>query len=795
MRERPSTPRRRPPAGSRSARCRARRACRWRRCGPGNSGTGSRRRSASRRATASIRSSIVPRLRRMAEAIARGHRAGDVVPATDAALDRLLPATATSADARPAAADARHGVRSTTCWPWSRRSTPTGSPRRCWPTGAASARSSSSDASRRSRARRAGNGPTGRLEIRHEHFLSERLGDLLRSLRLPLDHRATGPVGRSARRCRARPTRSACRWRRCCWPRPACAWCTSAPRCRRRNWRRWPRELPAARGGAQRVGGGRCRGGAAAPAPAAAAAARPGPAAGRRPRRARPGRGVVTVGRLRRPRALGAAAAAPAIPRRRSGEHASDDRPPRLADPPARDGAPRRARPTPTAAPSSTGCSAPSAARDNPALDVADRGRQRARAAGGGVLRPDAGLPGREPPPLRVHGRGLPDIAARPAGRARRLRPAPRSAITTSRASATRCGAALVVGDENPLREPERWRRDAAARLRVPFWTVDADVVVPTALLAKEQFAARTIRPRMRPLIPPFLAVRASRARGSRGEPAAGAGGLPAAADAVGAAARSTRRRRPVAPASRRRPAPARRAGAGRFLRERLRGYADGPQPPGTATARASSRRTCTSATSARARWRARCATPTRRARTATRSSRSSSSGASWRSTSCAFNPRYDSLEGCEPWARRTLEAHRRDQREPRYSVAQLEAADTHDPLWNAAQIQMVETGWMHGYVRMYWAKKILEWTRDAGGGVRDRRRCSTTATSSTAATRTATPASRGPSAASTTAPGARSARSTARCGTCRSRARRASSTAKRYIRRVEEETGRQSKV
>jgi len=76
------------------------------------------------------------------------------------------------------------------------------------------------------------------------------------------------------------------------------------------------------------------------------------------------------------------------------------------------------------------------------------------------------------------------------------------------------------------------------------------------------------------------------------------------------------------------------------------------------------------------------------------------------------FNPRYDSLEGCEPWALRTLDAHRGDPRAPRYGAGALEAADTHDPLWNAAQIQMVETGWMHGYVRMYWAKKILEWTR-----------------------------------------------------------------------------------
>ena len=76
------------------------------------------------------------------------------------------------------------------------------------------------------------------------------------------------------------------------------------------------------------------------------------------------------------------------------------------------------------------------------------------------------------------------------------------------------------------------------------------------------------------------------------------------------------------------------------------------------------------------------------------------------------FNDRYDQLAGCEPWALETLRRHHRDRRPHLYSARQLEQADTHDELWNAAQRQMVTTGWMHGYVRMYWAKKILEWTR-----------------------------------------------------------------------------------
>ena len=56
---------------------------------------------------------------------------------------------------------------------------------------------------------------------------------------------------------------------------------------------------------------------------------------------------------------------------------------------------------------------------------------------------------------------------------------------------------------------------------------------------------------------------------------------------------------------------------------------------------------------------------------------------------------------------------HAGDPRPQRYTLAQLERAETHDDLWNAAQREMVETGWMHNYMRMYWAKKILEWAPD----------------------------------------------------------------------------------
>ncbi|MBN1794175.1 MAG: deoxyribodipyrimidine photo-lyase [Candidatus Omnitrophica bacterium] len=77
----------------------------------------------------------------------------------------------------------------------------------------------------------------------------------------------------------------------------------------------------------------------------------------------------------------------------------------------------------------------------------------------------------------------------------------------------------------------------------------------------------------------------------------------------------------------------------------------------------------------------------------------------------CFYNRHYDTVKGFPDWAKKTLAPHRRDRRKYMYSLKTLEAAQTHDELWNAAQTQMVATGRMHGYMRMYWAKKILEWT------------------------------------------------------------------------------------
>jgi deoxyribodipyrimidine photo-lyase len=77
----------------------------------------------------------------------------------------------------------------------------------------------------------------------------------------------------------------------------------------------------------------------------------------------------------------------------------------------------------------------------------------------------------------------------------------------------------------------------------------------------------------------------------------------------------------------------------------------------------------------------------------------------------CLYNKDYDLFGGFHTWAKQTLNEHRNDKREYIYKPREFENARTHDELWNAAQIEMVSTGKMHGFMRMYWAKKILEWT------------------------------------------------------------------------------------
>ncbi|PIE59765.1 MAG: deoxyribodipyrimidine photolyase [Desulfobulbus propionicus] len=77
----------------------------------------------------------------------------------------------------------------------------------------------------------------------------------------------------------------------------------------------------------------------------------------------------------------------------------------------------------------------------------------------------------------------------------------------------------------------------------------------------------------------------------------------------------------------------------------------------------------------------------------------------------CLYEPQYDNFYGFPKWARESLDQHRGDRREHIYSLQEFEESRTHEPLWNSCQLELVRKAKLHGYLRMYWAKKILEWT------------------------------------------------------------------------------------
>jgi deoxyribodipyrimidine photo-lyase len=79
----------------------------------------------------------------------------------------------------------------------------------------------------------------------------------------------------------------------------------------------------------------------------------------------------------------------------------------------------------------------------------------------------------------------------------------------------------------------------------------------------------------------------------------------------------------------------------------------------------------------------------------------------------CYYNPNYNQYEGIPDWAKETLEEHKNDKREYIYTIEELENAKTHDEYWNSAQLELLKTGKMHNYMRMYWCKKLIEWTDD----------------------------------------------------------------------------------
>ncbi len=266
-------------------------------------------------------------------------------------------------------------------------------------------------------------------------------------------------------------------------------------------------------------------------------------------------------------------------------------------------------------------------------------------------------------------------------------------------------GVGEVVCDFDPLRHKQTWQRAIAARLDVPVIEVDAHNIVPARWVSdKREVGARTLRPKIVRALPRFLTPipeleRQTRRAERQARDCVAAAGCAAIAPVA-----------PPAVAAGDEPgATAGRARLRRFLASALARYAEQANDPNAeACSRLSPYLHFGQVSAQRVAWEVSQA-PAGAGREAFLEQLIVRRELA--DNFCLHEPAYDRFDAAPAWARATLERHRADRRAYRYGSDDFEQARTHDDLWNAAQRHVVARGEMHGYVRMYWAKKILEWS------------------------------------------------------------------------------------
>jgi deoxyribodipyrimidine photo-lyase len=268
--------------------------------------------------------------------------------------------------------------------------------------------------------------------------------------------------------------------------------------------------------------------------------------------------------------------------------------------------------------------------------------------------------------------------------------------------------ARLLVTDFDPLRVKRGWVAEVLAATSLPAMEVDAHNVVPCrAASAKREYAARTIRPKIHRLLPEFLSPFPALAAPRPGV----ALDQPTDWDAALAFVNPDPSVAPVEGFT-----PGTCAGMdalGRFCAEGIHRYAAERNDPNA------------DAQSGLSPWLHFGQISAQRAALAALAALDS--GAERENVDafleeliirrelsdnfCLHEPAYDSLDGADAWAKATLEAHRGDRRAYVYDLEAFDKGATHSALWNAAQHELRRSGKLHGYMRMYWAKKILEWS------------------------------------------------------------------------------------
>jgi deoxyribodipyrimidine photo-lyase len=274
-------------------------------------------------------------------------------------------------------------------------------------------------------------------------------------------------------------------------------------------------------------------------------------------------------------------------------------------------------------------------------------------------------------------------------------------------------GVGEVVTDQNPLRFTDRWRAKVAAHLPVRLTEVDAHNIVPVWVASpKAEFAAYTFRPKVTRLLREFLTEFPVL-------PKVTSLPLPLATDweellAVVTTDRTVGAVSWIVPGSH-----AAEAALAAFCRERFLGYDEQRNDPNEdAQSNLSPYLHFGQLSAQRVALAVRAAEVPRADREAFLEELIVRRELT--DNYCFYTEAYDQLAGAHEWAQKTISEHAGDTREYVYKRAALEAGATHDPLWNAMQTQLRETGKLHGWCRMYWAKKILEWSSDAQTAIDD---------------------------------------------------------------------------
>jgi deoxyribodipyrimidine photo-lyase len=267
--------------------------------------------------------------------------------------------------------------------------------------------------------------------------------------------------------------------------------------------------------------------------------------------------------------------------------------------------------------------------------------------------------------------------------------------------------ACLVVVDDGYVRAERRWRRSAAASLDCPLVQVDTNVIVPVPTASpKEEYAAATLRPKIYRSLEGFLTpVRETRLRAACREPDWDSWDI---GDTDLALARLDLDRTVGRVRSFRGGASEAEKRLRAFIKDKLPAYAEARNDPSLDALSGLSPYLHFGQISPLA-----VALAVRKAPPYGKAAFLEELIVR-RELSFNFvhyNRAYDRFEGLPPWCRSALLERAGDPRPYRYSRSELERAATHDPCWNAAQAEMRLTGKMHGYMRMYWAKKILEWS------------------------------------------------------------------------------------